>query len=237
MSEALAADAVGIADALRAVLVARGASEGEVQQLRRLTGGATKQTWSFEWVSEGLRQALILQLTPAPVSGQSAGRAPKLNAEQDARLMICAREGGVPAPVVHFILQPHDGLGEGCVTSYVEGETLGRRIVSEGAFAGARQVMARQCGAILAAIHQLPRENLTFLQTLSPADELAIYGSLLQPYGFTHPALAYALRWVEENLPERWEPAVVHADFRTGNLIVGGRGREMHPRLGDCAHW
>jgi aminoglycoside phosphotransferase (APT) family kinase protein len=110
------------------------------------------------------------------------------------------------------------------VTGYVEGETLGRRIVGETAFAGARQVMARQCGAILAAIHHLPRAHLSFLQTLSPADELAIYRSLLQPYGFTHPALAYALRWVEENLPGHWEPAVVHADFRTGNLIVGDTG-------------
>ncbi|RJP66282.1 MAG: phosphotransferase family protein, partial [Comamonadaceae bacterium] len=30
--------------------------------------------------------------------------------------------------------------------------------------------------------------------------------------------------WVEENLPQRWTPAVVHADFRTGNLIVGPDG-------------
>lgn len=223
MSQA-ASEATSIARALQGALVAKGGADGEVQRLQLLTGGATKKTWSFDWVSGGQKEALILQQTPAPATGQSASRAPKLSAEQDARLMIAAREGGVPAPVVRLILQPRDGLGEGYVTGYVLGETLGRRVVHDAAFAGAREVMARQCGAILAAIHRLPRADLPFLKTLSPAEELSVYGGLLQPFGLSHPALAYALRWVEENLPEDWESAVVHADFRTGNLIVSHTG-------------
>ncbi len=224
MSQGAVSEAASIAHALQKVLGRTGGSDGEVQRLQRLTGGATKQTWSFDWVSGGRREALILQQTPAPATGQSASRAPKLSAEQDAMLMIAAREGGVPAPVVRLILQPTDGLGEGYVTGFVEGETLGRRVVHEAAFAGARHVMARQCGAILAAIHGLPRADLSFLKTLSPAEELSVYGGLLQPFGLRHPALAYALRWVEENLPGDWEEAVVHADFRTGNLIVSPTG-------------
>lgn len=224
MSEAPVVHAESIATALRAALMARGDPDGEVQQLRRLTGGATKQTWSFDWVSGDRRKTLILQQIPARDSSPSASRAPKLNAEQDATLMKVAREGGVPAPAVHLVLQPQDGLGDGYVTGYVQGETLGRRIVQDPSFEAARRVMARQCGAILAAIHRLPGPRLHFLKTLSPADELAVYGALLQPFGLNHPAMAYALRWVEQNLPDDWEPAVVHADFRTGNLIVDETG-------------
>lgn len=210
------------AAALQAALARQGGGAGEVRNLRRLTGGATKKTWAFDWIAGGAQQALILQQAPGPAG--PPGGAPKLGAAQDAALMIAARAGGAPAPLVRLVLQPQDGLGEGYVTEFVAGETLGRRVVRDEAFATARPRMARQCGEILATIHRLPTEPLQFLQRLSPADELRVYGDALARSGVRHPALAYALRWTEQNLPLDWEPAVVHADFRTGNLIVGPDG-------------
>ena len=211
-----------------AAALGRDGVPGEVRALQRLTGGATKQTWSFDWVHGDRHEPLILQQTPVPSSAAASGpgtmRAPKLTAEQDAALMIVARAGGVPAPAVRRVLAPEDGLGSAYVTERVEGETLGRRIVEHADFATARPEMARQCGEILARIHQLPTGGLPFLATLSPADELAVYGGLLAQFELRHPALAYAQRWVHENLPTQWEPRVVHADFRTGNLIVGADG-------------
>lgn len=206
----------------RALAAALGATQGagEVHRLQRLSGGATKKTWSFDWIDDGGCHALILQQTPplAPTAG--GRRAPKLDAGQDAALMQVARAGGVPAPRVRYVLRPEDGLGGGYVTERVDGETLGRRVARDEAFAAARTHMARQCGEILAAIHRLPTGNLPFLATLSPADELAVYGGLLDGLDVVHPALSYALRWVGEHLPAGGEAALVHADFRTGNLIV-----------------
>lgn len=216
------ADTPDVARALGRVLARQAGMNGEIHGLRRLTGGATKQTWALQWHCGGKSQALILQQTPAAAA--PPGRVPKLDARQDASLMLAARAGGVPAPVVRLLLEPEDGLGEGYVTEHVEGETLGRRIVQDDAFAGARKVMARQCGEILAGIHRLPQAALSFLNTLSPAQELDVYGELLEQSGVRHPALAYAFRWTKERLPSRWEPALVHADFRTGNLIVGPEG-------------
>ena len=215
-----------VATALAAAL-SRDGAPGEVRALQRLTGGATKQTWSFDWVQGDRHAPLILQQTPvasaAPASSSTL-RAPKLSAGEDAALMIVARAGGVPAPAVRRVLAPEDGLGPAYVTERVEGETLGRRIVEHADFAAARPSMARQCGEILARIHRLPTSDLPFLATLSPADELTVYGGLLAQFALRHPALAYAERWVRENLPKRWEPCVVHSDFRTGNLIVGPDG-------------
>ncbi|MDO9504296.1 phosphotransferase family protein [Hydrogenophaga sp.] len=211
-----------LAASVQRAMVRHGSGEGEVVNLRRLTGGATKQTWAFDWVRASVQKPLIFQQFPAPVSPSKG--VPKLKASQDAAVMLVARAGGAPAPVVRLVLEPADGMGEGYVTEFVAGETLGRRVVRDEAFAPARQAMASQCGTILAAIHRLPTDSLPFLQQLSPVDELKVYGDSLAGCGVRHPALSYALRWVEENLPQRWTPAVVHADFRTGNLIVGPDG-------------
>lgn len=222
----MAADAADIAGALRAALVRDGGTEGEVQSLQRLTGGATKQTWAFDWATaapgRGRTERLILQqMTEAPAA---AGGPPKLTAEQDAVLMVVAREHGVPAPVLRLVLDPAGALGRGHVTERVDGETLGRKLIGDAALAPARAVLARQCGAALAAIHRLPPQRLPFLQVLSPADELRLYTALLGGLERRHAALAYAVRWVADHLPTRWTKAVVHADFRTGNLIVGPDG-------------
>jgi aminoglycoside phosphotransferase (APT) family kinase protein len=197
-------------------------SPGEVHSLTRLTGGATKSTWSFDWVGAQARKPLIMQQTleieQAPFS--AARRPIKLTANQDAAIMLAAREAGVPAPKVLHVFRPEDGLGSGYITERVEGETLGRRIASGSAFAAVRSVLATQCGEILAAIHQIPTVRSPFLVRLSPSDELAIYGGLLKQFDFSHAALSYAIRWIGERLPVDDGGSVVHADFRTGNIVV-----------------
>jgi aminoglycoside phosphotransferase (APT) family kinase protein len=225
-----AGDAGGIARRLAAALRRHTGLQGRVEGLGRLTGGATKTTWAFDLATADGPQALIFQQAPSPspspldaCSGPGP-RAPKLDAADDARLMIAARAHGVPAPRVLAILDMHDGLGRGYVTARVEGETLGRKVVGEPAFAAARAAMAAQAGAILAAIHATPTHTLPFLQRLSPAQELAVYGELLARTGLRHPALEFALQWVRRHLPAPQRETLVHSDFRTGNLIVGPEG-------------
>jgi len=208
-------------EALAGVL-ARVLGPGELRDLVRLTGGATKATWSFDWAGGNDRQSLILQQTAprAAPAGGHAKSAPKLTAGEDAALMTVARDAGIPAPEVVHVLAPDDGLGDGYVTRRVEGETLGRRIVGDAAFGAVRPHLASQCGEILAAIHRLPAGRLPFLAMLGAAEELSIYAGLLEPLGFVHPAMSYAVRWMRERLPPDDRAGVVHADFRTGNLIV-----------------
>ena len=222
-------DAPHIARRLALALQRHAGLHGSVEDLRRLTGGATKTTWSFDLLTADGRRPMILQQMPTTTASASESAsagiaAPKLDAAEDARVMIAARAHGVPAPAVLAVLDVHDGLERGYVTERVEGETLGRKLVSDPAYAGARRAMAAQAGTILAAIHSMPVAELPFLQRLSPARELEVYAGLLARTGFSHPALEYAVQWVRKNLPADWHDALVHSDFRTGNLIVGSEG-------------
>jgi hypothetical protein len=42
--------------------------------------------------------------------------------------MQAARAAGIPEPRVERVLEPGDGLGEGFLMEWLEGETLGARI-------------------------------------------------------------------------------------------------------------
>src|SRR5713226_10591983 len=155
------------AERLRIAVARHIGSPGTIHELQRLTGGANKTTWSFDAEVDGARRPFILQIASTRVIDESnpiAGVSPHLTAEEDARLMIAAVKGNVPAPRVRAILEPADGLGDGYVTERVAGETLVTRILREERFASARASMATQCGVILAAIHRIPLSDVPFLK-------------------------------------------------------------------------
>jgi aminoglycoside phosphotransferase (APT) family kinase protein len=63
-----------------------------------------------------------------------------------------------------------------------------------------------------------------FLRRRDAAAQWATVRRTVDRCGLRHPALEFGLRWVEQHLPRPVEARVVHGDFRTGNLIVGGDG-------------
>jgi len=210
---------------LEAAIARHLGAPGEVRELVRLTGGATKATWSFDAVVGDGTLPLILQ----QASAERVGAAPELAAlvaggAQDAALLAAAARAGVPAPRVRIVLSPLDELGEGTVTERVAGETLGRKINTDARLLAVRPKLAAQCGAILAAIHRIDATGLDFLATQTAAQQLAAYRALADTYDHPLPALELGLRWVAENLPKTSRTCVVHGDFRNGNLIVGEDG-------------
>jgi aminoglycoside phosphotransferase (APT) family kinase protein len=200
---------------------------GDVRELVRLTGGATKATWSFDAAVGGQAIPLVLQQSSAaaeplePAGGPAIAR---VLGAHDAALLGAARRAGVPAPRVRIVLSPEDGLGEGTVTDRVDGETLGRKINTDPRFAAVRPGLAAQCGAILAAVHRIDPAGLDFLPVQTARDQLDAYRRLADAYDHPLPAVELGLRWAAENLPDPPRACVVHGDFRNGNLIVGDDG-------------
>jgi aminoglycoside phosphotransferase (APT) family kinase protein len=200
----------------------------DVHELVRLTGGATKATWSFDAaVGDDTLPLILQQVPPERLGGLVEVATPgvtSIGGAREAAVLRAAVRAGVPAPRVRFVLEPGDELGEGVVTDRVAGESLGRKINTDPGFAAARPQLAAQCGSILAAIHGIDDSGLAFLVEQTAREQLAAYRTLADAIDHPLPALEAGLRWVADHLPAVSHTCVVHGDFRNGNLIVGSDG-------------
>lgn len=215
-------EAEALAPRLRAAVARRIGPPGEIAALRRLTGGATKATWSFTALIGDEQVPLVLQVSnprAALAPGDPLALLPRAVGKDDAALMIAAAASGVPAPPVRAVLAPEDGLGPGCIMDFVAGETIARRILREPDFAPLRQGFASLCGAILARLHAMERAALPFLDRFGAAEQVALYRRIYQSFDLAQPVIELGLRWAEDHLPATRRLSVVHGDFRLGNLI------------------
>jgi aminoglycoside phosphotransferase (APT) family kinase protein len=217
------AECAAIAAALQAIAARIDPSGQTVNGLRRLSGGASQQTWAFELVTaEESVLPLILRRAPGAQGARDHGSA---GLATEAALIDAARSLGVPAPVVRHVLQPADGLGEGFVMARIEGETLGRRIVRDARFAEARRVLANECGRALARIHRVPLAGLPPLRRSGVRAELDFQLALHRSNGTVRPVFEVAFQWLRRHAPvHEAAPVLVHGDFRNGNLIVDEKG-------------
>lgn len=189
----------------------------DVRNLRRLTGGASRETWSFDAaLSDGSERALILRRDPP--SQLRAGA--EMNREATA--IKAAARVGVPVPnVVAHGTDPALVGAPFIVMDRVEGETVPRRILRDAAYAEARSGLAERCGEILAQIHSIPAAEVEGLEATDPLPHLR---SALDFFEERSPAFELAMRWLEQNRPETAPTTVVHGDFRNGNLMVAPDG-------------
>jgi len=193
-----------------------------VVRLKQLSGGASQETWSFDLeTAEGVRP-LILRRAPGGVVSKRATAAPDHATE--AAILKLAHKAGVSVPEVQCVLSETDGIGPGYVMTRIEGDTIARKILRDAEFAGARRVLAFQCGETLARIHGIPRETLPPLNAVTPRAQLAQYLETYHSYDYPHPVFEAAFKWLEQRLPEAGALTLVHGDFRNGNLVVGPEG-------------
>ncbi|MFZ5669846.1 MAG: phosphotransferase family protein [Pseudomonadota bacterium] len=191
--------------------------------LRRLSGGASQETWAFS-LDNG--RPLILRRKPAGAGGVAGGGA---SLATEAAVIRAAAGHGAPVPEVLAVCDPDSAIGEAYVMAAVEGETLGKRIARDEAFAAVRPGLARQCGAALARIHAVPPgEALPPLARSGALEELARYEAVHRGLGARRPILEAAFRYLKERAPPLERPVLLHGDFRNGNIMV-------HPERGLAA--
>lgn len=194
-----------------------------VSELTPLTGGASADTWSVTVKAQDQNeQGYILRRSEGSAENSFSTSISKAT---EANVQKAATENDVPAPNIHFILDEEDGLGEGYVMGRVDGETIPRKILRDETFANARTVMAKQCGSILANIHQIPVEQLPKELPSQPAlQQLEQLYRLFKTFEEPSPVLEVAFRWLRDNAPDESNLTLVHGDFRNGNFIVDESG-------------
>ena len=204
----------------------------EIRALRRLTGGASRQTWAFDATidcADGSRREMTLVLRSDRRTGTSF-----MPRDVEYRVLEAVHREGVPVPRVHAM--GDDSLDAPFfLMEHVAGETIPRRILRDEAYAPARATMVAQLGAILARIHRVPiADHWLAMLPAAPvgasaaADECERYEQLYRAIApDPHPAFELAFRWLRGNLPPETPDArraLVHGDFRLGNLLVGPEG-------------
>jgi aminoglycoside phosphotransferase (APT) family kinase protein len=206
---------------------ARGVDDVRVEQLRRLTGGASRETWSFDATAAGETLPLILQRDAHAASAMKQG-----SRRLEYRVLEEACGAGVPAP--EPVAYGDDSLdGDFFIVRRAEGETLPRRLLREDAYARAREAITPQLGAILARIHAIPLDAPGFEdlpgapEGVSPAQyELERYEQLFRAIApEPHPAFELAFRWLRARLPSGdTARTFLHGDFRMGNVLFDTDG-------------
>lgn len=185
-----------------------------VENLTRLTGGASRETFRFSLGGSGH----ILQRERPGTQRRPEGMA------IEAEAVRAAATAGVRVPtvVVSNAEAPDTALGPSFfVTEAVAGETIARRILRDDDFAAARPLLAGQFGEALAAIHSIDVEGLPWLED---DDELDKYRRISDELGLARPAFELAFRWLDQHRPPVGSRGFVHGDFRLGNMIIDGGG-------------
>lgn len=197
----------------------------DVPRLSRLSGGASQETWSFSVASPSGESAWILRRAPLAMKAGTSRNTMAVGLATEAALLRLSAAAGVPVPAVGYELTPADGIGTGFVMRHVEGETMPRRILREERFAKAREVLAFQCGACVAKIQSIPVDALPPLRRTPGLAEVDAYRARYDEYGYPKPVFELAFRWLYDNPPAgSGRLALVHGDFRHGNLMVGEDG-------------
>jgi aminoglycoside phosphotransferase (APT) family kinase protein len=204
-----------MADSL-AVLLARRLSlvlgrQVPIDRLTRLTGGASRETWSFE---AGSRHLVLRRDPPGAVRPEGMAR--------EAAAIAAAARMAVPVPRLVDAGSDPAVLGTPyLITEHVAGETIARKLLSDDHYAAARTTMAAELGRTLARIHAIPVGAVPGLESYEPLERLrADYDALGEPL----PTIEIALRRLARHRPGPVPETVVHGDFRTGNLIIAPDG-------------
>jgi aminoglycoside phosphotransferase (APT) family kinase protein len=179
-----------------------------IENLRTLTGGASRTTWAFD--ADG--RALILRTGPPD----------DVHAGMELEAVVQQRAAAAGAPVPHILAADNSPAALGSpylICAAIEGETIVRRIHRSLDESG-RERLLQQCAQALAAIHRADPSGVG----LSETDQLAEWRDRLDEMGDTTATFEWAFRWLAANRPPPSPMRLVHGDFRMGNLIVDGSG-------------
>lgn len=184
-----------------------------VEDLRALTGGASRVTWAFDAVN-GTDAPRSLILRTGPLEELYASM------ELEAHAQRVAGASGAPVPNVLIADNSPAALGNPyLICDLIEGETVVRRIERQLDDAG-RTRLLEQCAQALGAIHRADPGAVT----LSAEDQLSACRAQLDALPDTTAPFEWALRRLAADRPAPAPAQLVHGDFRMGNLMVSGAG-------------
>ncbi|BFM08878.1 phosphotransferase family protein [Halioxenophilus aromaticivorans] len=238
-----------IEKSLQALLEAEGIANPTIENVSRMTGGASKEQFSFnlsckDWTAP---RPYVLRMDPAEGIVETC----RLREYQ----LMKALQGTVPIPPVLAVDAEGDYLGNpGSIAGFVEGVTKPSNHNSTsvsgigstyGEFAN---VLAPQFVEILTKIHNWQdwsdHDISEFVIPKANSREAALYQvdqwSTIWRTDMEEPVPLITLteHWLRENAPICKEPCLVHCDYRVGNFMFSEANGEITTVLDwELAHF
>ena len=141
--------------------------------------------------------------------------------------MRSAFQAGVPEPEIYYVLDREDDLGDGFVMEWLDGITLGAKVVRDPELDEIRPTLARKSGEVLAKIHAIDLEETgltAYLDAITPAEYVEQTWARYRDFETAQPMIDYTGRWLVDNVPDEYSPSLVHNDFRNGNIMFDQQG-------------
>ncbi len=209
------------------IAAATGAQAVELEDIRKLEGGAIREHWLLAAALRGGRLAGRHRLVLCTAASTSLALG--LDRTAEFAVLTAAHAAGVTVPEPLLLCTDRAVIGRDFyLTRRVSGGAAGDRIVA-GELGGDRALLVSRLGQELAALHAIrpPYPGLSALEP-APADaaqaRLAQYGRFLATHPEPHPVAEWGLRWLMRHAPPPVAPVLCHGDFRTGNYLADPEG-------------
>ena len=228
----------GLVEALTQYLARTTGPGRAVENLARISGGASRETYRYDVVSAGRREGFILRRDP-----------PDSLIDTDRRLEFLAlrsfwgKNVGAPEPVVlekggtelerpFFIMRRIDGGAPG-------------QVFSPDPYGEHRRRIGREFFSILGRVATEPLEDMAFLQATSAPEPGACWRRELDYWSgvidadeqHPQPIVRAAIRRLRRDPPPPAQRvAMVHGDYRSGNFLHDGGGRIVAVLDWEMAH-
>lgn len=220
MSSVNPAHDVGAFDGIARAMQRRFGSDVCIENVSVPSLGGSNRTVVFDLVDGIARRRLVSR--QATYEGEHT---PFIRAEDQFAVMQAAHRHGFPVPEPILLYDVDDALGEGFVTAFVAGETMPKKLLFSPEFSEARPHLTRQAGELLALLHGIQEsESGCLVRYPDSRDPVQAQRERYDSYQELHPALELGFRWLELNRPTETGLALLHGDFRTGNLMVDRTG-------------
>ena len=192
--------------------------EGEIVNLEPLTGGASKEIWKFEVNANGKSDRYILR-RGSGVEGPLA-----IKTSDEAKIQKTVRKLGAQVPEIVAVSSVDEELGDAYIMKFVYGESIARKILRDEEYKNTLPKLAFECGQSIAKIHQADINEFPFLPSKTVFEQIndlyQTYVSFKQP----SPVFEYTHLWLKKQNFGEINDALVHGDFRLGNIIVDKDG-------------
>jgi aminoglycoside phosphotransferase (APT) family kinase protein len=228
---------------LQRLFAAEGFSDVQISNLARMTGGASKEQFSFSLAHDGAptTERLVLRMDPTMgIVETCRGREAQI---------LKALAGVIPVPPVRFVDGEGLHLGQpGLITAFLPGVTKPSDLSAQAVsgvgirFGAWAEKLAPQFVACLVRLHQFDWHSAALPDFAAPTAGTT-QAALRQVNWWARvweqdvvealPVMTLAERWLRENAPLCADPVMTHGDYRAGNFMF----EEPSGRISAILDW